>query len=56
MKNSNDKQRDAFVAEIMRLENAVKKTNSKYLKKDYGKRIAKMRMELKQYDKYKNSR
>jgi len=50
-----DKQREKFVAEIKRLEDAVQKTKSKYLKADYGKRIRRVKKELREYDAYKKS-
>lgn len=51
-----DKQREKFIAEIKRLEDAVQKTKSKYLKADYGKRIRRMKRELREYDAYKKKR
>lgn len=50
-----DKQREKFIAEIKRLEDAVQKTKSKYLKADYGKRIRRMKKELREYDAYKKA-
>lgn len=49
-----DKMREAFVNEITRLEEAIKKSNSEYLKKDYQKAVNKMYSELKEYDYYKS--
>lgn len=51
-----DKQRQKFVEEINRLKQAVKETESIYLKKDYKKAIREMEQELKEYDKYRNRR
>ena len=47
-----DKSRDAFVLEIERIEKALTKTKSAYLKKDYAKAIRRMRRELDEYDKF----
>lgn len=46
--------RDEFVAEMKRLEEAINKTNSPYLKKDYEKALIEMRKELVEYDNYMN--
>lgn len=51
-----DKQRQKFVEEINRLKQALKETESIYLKKDYKKAIREMEQELKEYDKYRNRR
>ena len=45
-------QRDKYVSEIRRLEAAVKKTDSKFLKADYTKAIRRMKRELEQYDRF----
>lgn len=45
-----DKQRQKFIEEINRLKQAVKETESIYLKKDYKKAIREMEQELKEYD------
>lgn len=49
-----DKQREIFVSEIRRLEEAVDKTKSKYLRRDYSRAIQKMKSELAEYDRYKS--
>lgn len=49
-----DKMRERFVAEINRMEEACKTSESKYLRSDYKKAIRKMRMELMEYDSYRN--
>lgn len=48
-----DKQREAFQAEICRLEEAKRRSTSEHLRKDYGKAIRRMRAELRAYDKFK---
>ena len=42
--------RAEYKADIRRLKEAAKKSRSKYLKIDYGKRIRKMQKELAEYD------
>ena len=49
-----DMQREKFIAEIKHYEDAIKKTTSKYLIKDYRKKVIKMKLELKEYDRYHN--
>lgn len=44
--------RDEFVAEMKRIEEAINKTNSPYLKNDYKKALIRMREELIEYDNY----
>ena len=48
-----DKQREAFQAEIIRLEEAKRRSTSEHLRRDYGKAIRRMRAELRDYDRYK---
>lgn len=48
-----DKMREKHVEEMERLKTAIKKTDSKYLKRDYKKAIKRMSAELKEYDRYK---
>lgn len=48
-----DKQREKFVAEIHKYEDAIKSTDSVYLKRDYLKKLKRMRKELKEYDNFK---
>ena len=55
-KPTKDKQREAFQAEINRLEEARQKSGSAHLRKDYGKAIRRMRAELRAYDRYKEGR
>jgi len=45
--------REQHIAEMQRLEEAIAKTKSDKLRKDYGKRLNRMRHELKQYDAYR---
>ena len=47
-----DKQRILFVNEMKRMEEAINKTTSVKLKRDYFKAINRMRKELKYYDKF----
>lgn len=42
------------IAEINRLKSAIEKTQSKYLKKDYAKRIKRMESELAEYRRFMN--
>ena len=49
-----DIQREKFVAEIKRYEEAINNTKSEYLKRDYQKKLKKMKLELKEYDRYHN--
>lgn len=51
-----DKQREKFVAEIHKYEDAIKCTNSVYLKRDYLKKLKRMHKELKEYDNFKYGR
>jgi hypothetical protein len=41
-----------YESEIERLKEAVAKTQSNYLKRDYGKKISRMQKELKEYRSY----
>lgn len=41
-----------MIQEIKRLKSAVRKTDSKYLKIDYGKRIKRMKKQLAEYRYY----
>lgn len=47
-----DIQRAEFVSEINRYRQAISQTNSKYLKRDYLKKIKKMEKDLAEYDRY----
>ena len=47
-----NKQREKFVLEMQRLVEEINKTNSPYLKRDYTKKLKKMRKELAEYDYY----
>lgn len=51
-----DRQREIFQAELNRLEEAKRKSNSPHLRADYGKAIRRMRAELRAYDNYKEGR
>lgn len=48
-----DKMRQKHVDEISRLKDAIARTDSEYLKNDYGKALRRMEKELKEYDRYK---
>ena len=48
-----DKMREKHVAEMKRLKTAIEKTDSEYLKRDYGKALKRMQRELRDYDRYK---
>ena len=48
-----DRQREAFQAEIIRLEEAKRRSTSEHLRRDYGKAIRRMRAELRDYDRFK---
>ena len=48
-----DKMREKHVAEMERLKTAIDKTDSEYLKRDYGKALKRMERELREYDRYK---
>ena len=48
-----DKQREAFQAEINRLEDAKRRSTSEHLRRDYGKALRRMRAELREYDEFK---
>lgn len=45
--------REAHIAEMRRLEEAIAKTKSEKLQKDYGKALKRMRRELREYDAYR---
>lgn len=48
-----DKQRELFINEMKRIEEALKKTKSEYLQKDYSKALRDMKRELRDYDKFR---
>ena len=45
--------KEKHIAEIERLKKKKKKTDSEYLKRDYGKDLKRMQRELRDYDRYK---
>jgi hypothetical protein len=49
-----DKMREKHIAEMERLKNAIDKTESEYLKRDYKKALKRMSAELKEYDRYRS--
>ncbi|MED4061685.1 hypothetical protein [Priestia megaterium] len=51
-----DKQREKFVQEMKRMEEAIERTNSEYLKYDYTKALKRMKLELAYYDKFKGGK
>lgn len=48
-----DKAEKAQLKEIERVKEAIEKTNSEYLKRDYKKNLHCLRRELKEYRRYK---
>ena len=50
-----DKARERHIAEMNRLEDAISRTKSYKLKRDYTKTLNRMRKELIQYDRYHNA-
>lgn len=48
-----DKAEQKHVAEMERLKDAIARTDSKHLKKDYTKALKRMQNELKEYRRYK---
>lgn len=48
-----DKQRAAVVAEIERMEDAIRRTKSKYLVADYTRAVKRLKKELRDYDRFK---
>ena len=51
-----DKAREKHLAEMKRIKEAINKTKSPMLKRDYSKALNRMRQELYQYDLYKNGK
>lgn len=49
-----DKMRAKHIAEMDRLRDAIQRTDSEYLKRDYVKAIKRMKRELAEYDRYRN--
>lgn len=49
-----DKMREKHVAEMERIKDAIARSNSPYLKKDYTKAYKRMERELAEYDRYRN--
>lgn len=47
-----DRMRQAHVNEMNRLREAINKTSSNYLRRDYGKKLSRMEKELKEYDEW----
>lgn len=50
-----NKAREEHIKEMSRLQDAIKKSSSWKLKKDYGKALARMRRELQEYDRSRRS-
>lgn len=48
------KNRECYAAEIERLQDAIRRTKSEHLRRDYGKAIRRMKKELIAYDKARN--
>lgn len=51
-----DRIRDNYVAEIQRLEGAIRETRSGYLRRDYSKAVRRMRKELRDYDRFRSGK
>lgn len=49
-----DKMREQHEAEIRRLEDAIQRTRSDRLRRDYGKAVRRMKKELRAYDLNRN--
>lgn len=49
-----DKTRERHEAEIRRLEDAIRRTRSDHLRRDYGKAVRRMKKELRAYDLNRN--
>ena len=47
-----DKMRDAFVAEMDRLRDAISRTKSEHLRREYGKALKRMERDLRDYDRF----
>ena len=45
-------QRETFINEMFRMEEAILKTKSKYLRNDYIKALKRMKKELQEYDEF----
>lgn len=51
---SMDKMRNKHILEMARLQEAIERTDSPYLKRDYAKAYKRMKKELAEYDGYRN--
>ena len=49
-----DKMRAKHIAEMDRMRDAIQRTDSEYLKRDYVKALKRMERELAEYDRYRN--
>lgn len=49
-----DKMREKHIAEMERLKEAIARSTSPYLKRDYTKAYKRMERELAEYDRYRN--
>ena len=47
--------RDEHIAQILRMEDAIRRTNSEHLRRDYRKAVRRMMKELKDYDRFKRT-
>lgn len=50
------KAEEAHIAEMNRLREAIKKTNSEYLKADYSKALKRMKRELREYRRFRSGK
>lgn len=50
-----DKPREKYIEKMQELREAIAKTDSKYLRRDFGKALRRMERELRQYDGFRNA-
>lgn len=50
-----DKQRQKHIEKMQELRAAIEKTDSKYLRRDFGKALRRMDRELRQYDGFRHA-
>ena len=54
MDKTMDKMRAKHIAAMDRLRDAIQRTDSEYIKRDYVKALKRMKRELAEYDRYRN--
>ena len=47
--------RDDHIAQILWMEDAIKRTSSEHLRRDYRKAVRRMKKELRDYDRFKHT-